>query len=40
LLDEYMPGPISCPLHRSARRSAGFSEAEIRRLEARCRGRR
>jgi len=37
LLDRYAGGEVICPLHRAARREAGFSEAEIARLERRCR---
>jgi uncharacterized ferritin-like protein (DUF455 family) len=37
LLAEYFPGSIRCPLHRSARREAGFSESELGRLERLCR---
>lgn len=36
LLSEYMTGRISCPLHKVARREAGFSETELDRLEALC----
>jgi uncharacterized ferritin-like protein (DUF455 family) len=37
LLAEHFPGSIRCPLHRSARREAGFSESELGRLERLCR---
>ncbi len=37
LLDRYAGGEVICPLHRRARREAGFTEAEIARLERRCR---
>ena len=37
LLDRYAGGEVICPLHRVARREAGFTEAEIARLERRCR---
>ena len=37
LLDEAFAGRVTCPLHKSARLEAGFSEAELQRLEARCR---
>ena len=33
LLDEYMKAPAKGPLHREARREAGFSEAELAYLE-------
>ena len=36
LLSERFPGSVRCPLHKAARREAGFSEAEIGRLEAMC----
>ena len=36
LLEEYFPRGISCPLHVQARLDAGFTEAEIDRLEALC----
>lgn len=36
LLDEYLHGEIRCPLHKDARRQAGFSEPELIRLEAIC----
>jgi uncharacterized ferritin-like protein (DUF455 family) len=36
LLEAYVEGEIRCPLHRQARRQAGFSEAELKRLEALC----
>ncbi len=37
LLAEIPGGPVRCPLHRAARREAGFSEAELDRLQAMCR---
>ena len=37
LLEEGFPGGIRCPLHKEARRKAGFSEAELQRLEDMCR---
>jgi len=36
LLDEHLGGGIRCPLHKAARREAGFSESELGRLEALC----
>jgi uncharacterized ferritin-like protein (DUF455 family) len=39
LIERYFGGGIRCPLHKSARREAGFSESELGRLEALCRGR-
>ena len=36
LLEEAFRGGIRCPLHREARRRAGFSEQELERLEALC----
>jgi len=36
LLDRYMKGEVRCPLHKEARLQAGFSPAEIRRLETLC----
>lgn len=36
LLQEHFHGNVQCPLHRAARRQAGFSEAELERLEALC----
>ena len=39
LLDRYLAGEVICPLHVRARIEAGFSPAEIARLERRCRGR-
>lgn len=36
LLNRFVAGEIRCPLHRKARRLAGFSEAELERLEALC----
>lgn len=35
LLDEYMPGKVRGPLHREARRMAGFTEREMDWMEAR-----
>lgn len=37
LLEEHFPGNVKCPLHKPARRDAGFSESELERLEALCR---
>lgn len=36
LLDRYMKGEVRCPLHKEARLRAGFSPAEIERLEGLC----
>lgn len=36
LLEAHLPGGIRCPLHRAARRQAGFSERELDRLEDLC----
>lgn len=36
LLDEHLGSAIRCPLHKSARRAAGFTETELGRLEALC----
>jgi uncharacterized ferritin-like protein (DUF455 family) len=36
LLERHFAGGIRCPLHKSARREAGFSESELGRLEALC----
>ncbi len=36
LLESFLDDEIRCPLHRQARRQAGFSEAELKRLEALC----
>jgi uncharacterized ferritin-like protein (DUF455 family) len=36
LLQEFLHGEIRCPLHLEARREAGFSESELRRLERLC----
>ncbi len=36
LLDEYFSGNVRCPLHKPARREAGFTESELGRLEALC----
>ncbi len=36
LLNDYFKGGIRCPLHKEARRQAGFSEAELERLEGMC----
>jgi uncharacterized ferritin-like protein (DUF455 family) len=38
LLAEHLGSNIRCPLHRSARIQAGFSESELGRLEALCKG--
>ena len=38
LLTDYTGGKMSCPLHIQARIEAGFSESELDRLEALCRG--
>jgi uncharacterized ferritin-like protein (DUF455 family) len=37
LLDQHLAGGIRCPLHKEARREAGFTESELMRLEALCR---
>jgi len=37
LLQELLPGEVRCPLHLEARREAGFTESELRRLETLCR---
>lgn len=37
LLEQHLPAGVRCPLHKEARRQAGFSEAELGRLEALCR---
>ncbi|OOZ35833.1 hypothetical protein BOW51_10135 [Solemya velesiana gill symbiont] len=39
LLAEYLGNEIRCPLHKEARREAGFSERELERLEAICKSR-
>ncbi len=36
LLQRHLGGAVRCPLHRQARRKAGFSEEELDRLEALC----
>ena len=36
LLQEHLAGGIRCPLHKPARRAAGFTESELGRLEALC----
>lgn len=36
LLERHLGGGIRCPLHKAARREAGFSESELGRLEALC----
>ena len=36
LIDEYMKGHMSCPLHKEARLAAGFSQSELNHLEALC----
>jgi len=36
LVEEYFSGGIQCPLHKEARLDAGFSQAELTRLEALC----
>ena len=36
LLNLFVAGEIRCPLYREARRLAGFSDAELERLEAMC----
>jgi uncharacterized ferritin-like protein (DUF455 family) len=38
LLQEHLRGELRCPLHLEARRQAGFSEAELARLQAMCEG--
>lgn len=39
LVEAEVPGVIRCPLNREARRTAGFSDEELQRLEALCTGR-
>ncbi len=36
LLEQHVGGAIRCPLHKSARLQAGFTESELGRLEALC----
>ncbi len=36
LIDEYLHGHMSCPLHKEARLAAGFSQTELNHLEALC----
>lgn len=36
LIDTHLGGNIRCPLHKPARRRAGFTENELGRLEALC----
>lgn len=36
LLERHFSGGIRCPLHKEARREAGFTESELTRLEALC----
>ncbi len=36
LLREHLRGEIRCPLHHAARRAAGFSESELKKLEELC----
>jgi uncharacterized ferritin-like protein (DUF455 family) len=36
LLEQHFSGAIRCPLHKPARREAGFTESELKRLEALC----
>lgn len=36
LVDQYFAGGITCPLHKEARLSAGFSQQELERLEEIC----
>jgi uncharacterized ferritin-like protein (DUF455 family) len=38
LLEAHLPGGVRCPLHKEARRQAGFSERELERLEDLCGG--
>lgn len=38
LVSEFLKGGIRCPLHREARLDAGFTPAELDRLEAMCKG--
>ncbi|MEW8030106.1 MAG: ferritin-like domain-containing protein [Candidatus Thiodiazotropha sp.] len=38
MLENFLNGEIRCPLHHQARREAGFSNQELRRLEALCAG--
>jgi uncharacterized ferritin-like protein (DUF455 family) len=37
LLEQHLSSGVRCPLHKEARRQAGFSDAELGRLEALCR---
>lgn len=37
LLEQHLSASVRCPLHKAARREAGFSESELGRLEALCR---
>jgi uncharacterized ferritin-like protein (DUF455 family) len=36
LIDKYLKGHMSCPLHKEARIAAGFSQSELNHLEALC----
>ena len=36
LIDKYLKGHVSCPLHKEARIAAGFSQSELQHLEALC----
>jgi len=36
LLERHLGSAVRCPLHRAARREAGFTESELGRLEALC----
>ena len=36
LLEKHLAGGMRCPLHKAARRDAGFTESELARLEALC----
>jgi uncharacterized ferritin-like protein (DUF455 family) len=36
LLETHLPGGVRCPLHKAARRQAGFTENELDRLEELC----
>ncbi|MDJ0740207.1 MAG: ferritin-like domain-containing protein [Gammaproteobacteria bacterium] len=36
LLERHLGSQVRCPLHKAARRQAGFTDSELRRLEALC----
>jgi uncharacterized ferritin-like protein (DUF455 family) len=36
LLEQHLGSAVRCPLHKAARREAGFSESELERLEVLC----